>query len=82
MKTTVEIPDHLFIAAKKKAAELRKPLKDIMEEALRRELKRLEEPRPAGGGIEWIVVEGGLPRGLDVSKREDLTEWLLHEKGQ
>jgi hypothetical protein len=31
MKTTVDIPDDLFIAAKKRAAELRQPLRELFQ---------------------------------------------------
>ena len=35
MKTTVELPDELLIAAKKHAAEVRKPLRSLIEAGLR-----------------------------------------------
>ena len=41
MKTTVELPDNLLIEAKQKAAELRRPLKSLIEEGLRTELRQL-----------------------------------------
>ena len=40
MKTTVELPDDLFIEAKKRAAELRQPLRALIERGLRMELGR------------------------------------------
>jgi hypothetical protein len=40
MKTTVDIPDELFVAAKKRAAELRQPLRELIERGLRAELRR------------------------------------------
>jgi len=40
MKTTIELPDELFIAAKKRAAELREPLRALVERGLRAELGR------------------------------------------
>jgi hypothetical protein len=40
MKTTIEIPDELFAAAKKRAAELRQPLRALIERSLRAELGR------------------------------------------
>ena len=46
MKTTVEIPDELFVEAKKHAAELRVPLRQLVEEGLRARLSaRDETPR-------------------------------------
>jgi hypothetical protein len=47
MKTTVEIADDLFEAAKKRAAELREPLRALIERGLRAELARRAD-RPAG----------------------------------
>jgi hypothetical protein len=78
MKTTVELPDALLIAAKKRAAEDRTTLRAILERGLRRELK--ERRRPAAGAagrrIRWVTVEGGLPEGLDISDRVRMHDWL------
>lgn len=40
MKTTVDLPDDLVIAAKQRAAELRQPLRALIERGLRAELGR------------------------------------------
>jgi hypothetical protein len=78
MKTTIELPDELLIAAKKRAAETRTSLRAIFERSLRRELaeqrrsgRRRPQPR-----IRWITAPGGLPPGLDVSDRAVMHEWL------
>ena len=71
MKTTVELPDDLFIEAKKRAAELRQPLRALIERGLRMEL---------GRGIRWVTVAGGLPRGVDVSDRAAMHEWLRKQR--
>jgi hypothetical protein len=77
MKTTVELPDDLLIAAKKRAAETRTTLRSILERGLRRELaesnrsKRQAHPR-----IRWVTVPGGLPEDLDLSDRAGMHEWL------
>jgi hypothetical protein len=77
MKTTVELPDDLLIEAKKRAAELRVPLRQLLEEGLR---ERLRRKRGACGAkknhIHWITVAGGLPPGLDVSDREKVHAFL------
>ena len=52
MKTTVELPEGLLLEAKRKALETRTTLREIMERALRRELRqtgsRPTAPSPAG----------------------------------
>lgn len=74
MKTTVDIDDALLIAAKKKAAEQRRPLRALIEEGLRTVLRRPTAPRAKP--IEWVVVEGGLPVDLpDLSDRAALGDW-------
>jgi len=82
MKTTIEISDQLLIDAKKRAAELRKPLRDIIESALRRELERLGRFEVHETPIEWVTVEGGLPPDVDISSRESMSEWLIREKSR
>ncbi len=46
MKTTVEIADGLFQAAKAAAARRKVPLRELIEEGLRHELERDEAPKP------------------------------------
>ena len=81
MKTTVELPDDLFIEAKKRAADLRQPLRALIERGLRMELgrgagRRGDKPRR----IRWVTVAGGLPRGVDVSDRAAMHEWLRKQR--
>jgi hypothetical protein len=77
MKTTIELPDDLLIAAKKRAAELRRPLRSLIEEGLRARLAR-----PGRGGatkprkIRWVVVDGGLPPDLDMTDRAKMHDWM------
>ena len=83
MKTTIELPDDLLIAAKKKAAETRVTLREIFERGLRRELqdagnRRRGKPHPKR--IRWVISKGGLPPGLDISNREKMYEWLERQR--
>ena len=81
MKTTIELPDDLLIAAKKRAAELRRPLRRVIEEGLRATLQSQrgrKSGRPAR--IRWTTVAGGLPPGLDLSDRASMTEWIWRHK--
>lgn len=78
MKTTIDLPDELLIAAKKMAAENRITLREIFERGLRREILmsrskgRAKRTRP----IRWVTAPGGLPVDLDVADREKMHAWL------
>ncbi len=76
MKTTIELPDELLIAAKKKAAETRSTLREIFERALRRELAAPAQPRRKPRKLKFVTVPGGLPPDLDISSREKMWEWF------
>lgn len=81
MKTTVDLPDDLFIAAKKRAAELREPLRVLIERGLRAELGRGARPRRAKPRtIRWVTVAGGLPPGVDVANRAAMHDWLRQQR--
>ena len=72
MKTTVDLPDDLFIAAKKRAAELRQPLQALIERGLRAELERsasrlARECPKLDRGFEKALAEEGMS--------EDLSAW-------
>ena len=83
MKATVELPDDLVVAAKKRAAELRRPLRALIERGLRAELGRADagrDGRVRKVKLTWITVDGGLPRGLDVADRAAMHEWLRSQR--
>jgi hypothetical protein len=82
MKTTVELPDDLLVEAKKLAAELRVPLRRLVEEGLRARLARKGRPPAARRRIDFdaIAVPGGLPPGMDVSDRERMHDYLAGEE--
>jgi hypothetical protein len=70
MKITVNLPDDLVIVAKKRAAELRQPIRTLIERGLRAELGRGASRRKAGRRtIRWVTVAGGLPPGVNVADR-------------
>ncbi|MCL6544833.1 MAG: hypothetical protein K6T61_06370 [Bryobacteraceae bacterium] len=75
MKTTVELPDSLFTELKKRAAEERTTVRAILERALLREMTRPQAARRKAR-IRWVTVKGGLPKGLDVSDRAAMHEWI------
>lgn len=83
MKTTIDIPEELLVRAKKRAAELRKPLRSLVTEGLRDRLAekpvkatKQKSPRP----IRWVTVAGGLPPGLDLSDRQMMHDWLRKQR--
>ena len=79
MKTTVELPDDLFVSAKKAAAERRTTLRDLIERGLRRELATPAAPARRKR-IQWVTVDGGLPPDLDVADREQLADWIRRNR--
>lgn len=82
MKTTFDIPDALLVEAKKLAAELRRPLRDLVTEGLRAQVASgggtglPVAKRPLRPRIGWVTVKGALAPGLDVASREDMHEWI------
>jgi hypothetical protein len=77
MKTTMDLPDELLIAAKKRAAELRRPLRSLVEEGLRIRLAMRDGRKPATSRkIRWVCVKGGLPPGMEVADRVKMHDWL------
>ncbi len=77
MKTTIELPDDLIIAAKKQAAEARSTLRALVERGLRRELRGPGRgTRESGPAIRWVTVDGGLPTEVDLADRSAMSDWL------
>ena len=81
MKTTIELPENLLIAAKQHAAAHRTTLKVLIESGLRRELEQAARETKSPK-IRWITAKGGLPRGLDVSDRSQMIEWSTRERSK
>ena len=76
MRTTIDISDDLLISAKKRAVEMNKPLRSLIEEGLRTFLMAKPKRSHIAGKIEWVVAKGGVPEGLDVSDRAAMHEWM------
>lgn len=72
MKTTIDLPDALFIEAKKLAAEERKPLRSLFIDGLRMRLKG--QRRNTGRRIKWVTSPGGVP--AEAKTRAGMYEWL------
>jgi hypothetical protein len=81
MKTTVELPDELLIAAKKRAAETGTTLKEIFERSLRRELSSSHgRKRPGRSAIRFLTVRGRGPEGLDLTSRAAMWDWIQRNR--
>lgn len=81
MKTTVELPDDLFIEAKKHAAEHRTTIKALIESGLRNELGRnAQENKPKRVSIKWVTTPGGSPKGVNVADRAQMLDRLLRKR--
>ena len=76
MKTTLDLPDELFVAAKKRAADERCPLRDLVARGLRAQLQNPTRSRRGSKAIEWVTVKGGLPPGIDVADRNAMHDRL------
>ena len=76
MKTTIELPDDLFVAAKKRSAEARSTLRALVERGLRHELGDRGVTRQRRAVIRWVTVGGGLPPDLDPSDRAAMSDWF------
>jgi|JI10StandDraft_1071094.scaffolds.fasta_scaffold646199_2 hypothetical protein len=83
MKTTIELPEDLFVAAKKEAAERRVTLKVLVESGLRRELAAGRPGSPTAGKrprIRWVTVPGGVPPGIDLADRGSIYDLSSMER--
>jgi hypothetical protein len=78
MKTTIDVPDELLIQAKKRAAELRLPLRALVADGLRLRLQE-SRGRRKRKKLRLLTVAGGLPPGLNLKDRAKMHEWLKNE---
>lgn len=81
MKTTIELPDELFFAAKQKALKMRKTLKWLVEKGLKEQLKAAPTRQPRKKrSFKWVTVKGGLITGVDIQSRESMHHWLAKQR--
>ena len=74
MRTTIEISDELFRAAKGRAAEGGTTLRQIVESALRAYLGRT--PRKSGYKLRWRTEKGRLQSGVNLDDRDSLFDLM------
>ena len=75
MRTTVDLNDELLRQAKKRAADEGRPLREILEDALR----VLLQTRPHGDGkyrLEWRTEKGKLRPGVRLDDRRSLFDLM------
>lgn len=74
MRTTIDINDELMRHAKKRAANDGVPLRDVVEDALRRYLS--EKPAATGYKLKWTTETGELMPGVDLDDRDSLFDLM------
>jgi len=70
MRTTLDLSDELLRAAKKRAADERIPLREVVENALRRYLTGRR--RQGKYQLRWSTERGRLQPGVDLDDRDSL----------
>jgi hypothetical protein len=76
MKTTLDLPEDLFVAAKQRAASERTTLRAIVERGLRAQLGAAPRRAARRPRLKWVTVPGGLPPGVDLDDRAAMHDWL------
>lgn len=74
MRTTIDINDVLFRAAKRMAAERGTSLREVVEAALRQHLGRTK--RETGYKLQWQPESGRLLPGVDLADRDALFDLM------
>jgi hypothetical protein len=78
MRTTLNINDDLMRATKRRAAETGRTVSGMIEVALREILEK--ENRKDNGDnryrLQWVVVEGGVQPGVDLTDRDSLYDHM------
>ena len=79
MRTTIQMDPHLLKAAKKYAAEHRRTLTSVIEDAIREVLARAKTSRPAVT-LPISKVGGGFQPGIDPRRMADIYDmWDLED---
>lgn len=76
MRTTLTLDDDVLKAAKRKAREEDRPLKDVINEALRHGLALGERRRVPGHTFRLKTVAGRLLPGVDLADRDKLFDLM------
>ena len=74
MRTTMDLSDELLREAKKRAADEGIPLRDVVEDALRRHLAGWSKRR--GYRLRWATEHGRLQPGVNLDDRDALFDLM------
>ena len=75
MRTTVDISNDLMIELKRVAADTRRSLKDLIEDAIRASLAQGKTPRTGSTGQRVITFRGkGMQRGANLDSMRELLD--------
>ena len=77
MRTTVDLNDDILTELKRIAAETRKPLKKVMEDALRSELERRKTSSTRNNTPKVVTYHGnGLRPGINLDSTGELLDYM------
>jgi hypothetical protein len=79
MRTTLTLEDDVLRAAKRRARNEDRPLKEIINEALRHGLALSETPRHGSYKFRLKTVAGRVLPGVDLTDRDKLFELMERE---
>jgi len=75
MRTTVDISDDLMIELKRISAERRRPLKELIEDAIRSSLAKRGEPHRQEESTRVLTYRGrGVQRGVNLDSMRELLD--------
>jgi hypothetical protein len=75
MRTTLDIRDDVLVSYKRLAAETNRPLREVVEDALRAELQRRAEPEPDAQYQRVVTSAGnGLRPGVNLDSAAELQD--------
>ena len=78
MRTTLTLDDDILKAARRRAREEDRPLKDVINDALRQGLAMAEAAAPPAYTFRLRTVEGRLMPGVDLTDRDKLFNLMEH----
>jgi metal-responsive CopG/Arc/MetJ family transcriptional regulator len=75
VRTTVDINDDLLIELKRVAAERRRPLRELIEDAIRSSLAKQAEPQQQAKSLRLLTFRGrGIQRGVNLDSMRELLD--------